>query len=102
MLITQDRANTTIDNPKIYTMRELNQSTAQVIDEINRSGRPAAITKHGRLVALITPLAGVQVESIVLSQGSQLAEQMEDRATDSDPMTYSSEEVLERFNGQTD
>lgn len=55
-----------------YTMRQLNQDTAGVIAEINASGRPAVITKHGRLVAMITPLEGVKVESMVLSQDSKL------------------------------
>ena len=43
--------------PRIYTMRELNQHTAKVMGEIEKSGVPAFVTKHGRFVAMITPLA---------------------------------------------
>lgn len=50
-----------------YTMRELNQNTAKVIKEINESGEPALITRQGRPVALLTPLASTRVEAAVLS-----------------------------------
>ncbi|WP_181578314.1 type II toxin-antitoxin system prevent-host-death family antitoxin [Arthrobacter sp. AQ5-05] len=49
-----------------YNMRELNQNTAKVIQEINESGEPALITRQGRPVALITPLANERVEAAVL------------------------------------
>lgn len=80
---------------KIYTMRELNQNTAQVIDEVNRSGQPAAVTKHGRFIALITPLAGAQIESMVLSHG-RLADELHRRATDPDQGQHSMAETGQR------
>src|SRR5664279_6455461 len=52
---------------RVYSMRELNQRTAEVIKEINESGQPGVITRHGRFVALITPLANKDVEAAVLS-----------------------------------
>jgi antitoxin (DNA-binding transcriptional repressor) of toxin-antitoxin stability system len=56
-----------VEHSHMYTMRELNQHTADVIKDINESGEPAFITRHGRFVALITPLANVPVESALLS-----------------------------------
>jgi antitoxin (DNA-binding transcriptional repressor) of toxin-antitoxin stability system len=50
----------------IYTMRYLNQHTAEVIQEINKTREAAAITLHGRFVALIAPLADVDIESSLL------------------------------------
>lgn len=84
-----------LSEAKIYTMRELNQNTAQVLDEINRSGRPAAVTKHGRFVALITPLLGAQIESLVLSRGS-MADELHQRASDSTQATYSAQKTAKR------
>ncbi len=81
-----------LDQAKICTMRELNQHTAKVIDEINAEDRPALITKHGRFMALIMPLSGVQIESIVLSRGDIGAE-METRAADPHPVTYTTEQL---------
>ena len=40
----------------VYTMRDLNQQTARVMAEIEKSGKPAFITRDGRLVTTITPL----------------------------------------------
>src|SRR6516225_4079322 len=45
------------DQVQVYTMRHLNQHTASTIEEINQSGKPAIITRHGRFVAAIYPLA---------------------------------------------
>ena len=59
----QDQVNN--DQPGAYTMRQLNQLTAFVMDQIEKNG-PALITRHGHFVAVITPLEG-DVESLVLS-----------------------------------
>jgi antitoxin (DNA-binding transcriptional repressor) of toxin-antitoxin stability system len=52
----------------VYTMRELNQQTARIMSEIESTGRTAFITRHGRFVATIVPLAPGQVESRVLAE----------------------------------
>lgn len=62
-----------VGSARVYTMRELNQSTADVIREINESGEPAAITRRGRFVALITPLAGRQVEAVAVAAVIEMA-----------------------------
>jgi antitoxin (DNA-binding transcriptional repressor) of toxin-antitoxin stability system len=56
---------------RVVTMRELNQQTSTVIDEINESGQPALLTKHGRFVAMITPLES-RIESIVFAADEDL------------------------------
>jgi antitoxin (DNA-binding transcriptional repressor) of toxin-antitoxin stability system len=67
------------DDALVYTMRELNQQTARIMAEIEKSGKPAFITRHGRFVAFITPLAAGQVESRVLSE---MAREIADRTQD--------------------
>ncbi|MFV2094694.1 type II toxin-antitoxin system Phd/YefM family antitoxin [Micromonospora sp. LOL_014] len=57
-----------VANDRVYTMRELNQRTAEVLRQINEDGRPAVITRHGRFVALITPLADRDIEAALLDQ----------------------------------
>jgi antitoxin (DNA-binding transcriptional repressor) of toxin-antitoxin stability system len=66
-----------VEAAQVYSISQLNQHTASVLDKINNSGRPAAITKHGRFVALVYPIAGVAIESVVLSRGP-LAEEFKD------------------------
>ena len=56
-----------VGSTQVYTMRELNHETPRVIREINESEKPAAITRRGRFVALITPLANSGVEAAALS-----------------------------------
>jgi antitoxin (DNA-binding transcriptional repressor) of toxin-antitoxin stability system len=60
----QDQVNG--DTPDIYTMRQLNQRTAFVIDQVIKNG-PALITRLGRFAAMITPIEP-NLESRVLSQ----------------------------------
>lgn len=67
-----------LDKARVVPMRELNQRTAAVLDEINKRGEPAVVTKHGRFVALITPLEHLGVESLVLSADPQLSTSLRD------------------------
>ena len=55
------------DKALVYTMRELNQQTSRIMGLIEKTGKPAFITRHGRFIALITPLAPGQVESRALT-----------------------------------
>ena len=61
-----------MDVTPVISMRDLNQHTSTVIDQINDHGCPTLVTKHGHFVALITPLAGHTIESIVLSTDPRL------------------------------
>lgn len=56
------------DEALVYTMRDLNQQTARIMGEIEKTGKPAFITRHGRFIATITPLAPGEVESRVLTE----------------------------------
>jgi antitoxin (DNA-binding transcriptional repressor) of toxin-antitoxin stability system len=55
------------DQPAVYTMRDLGQQAARIMAEIQESGQPAFITRHGQFIAVITPLAAGQVQSQVLA-----------------------------------
>ena len=54
------------EKPEVYTVRQLGQQTAFVIEQIEKNG-PALITRNGHFVAMISPLRG-DVESRVLSE----------------------------------
>ena len=75
-------------------MRELTQHTARVMDDINSFGQFGVITKHGRFVALITPLANAQVERLVVS--NSLAPELAERVAVAEvpgAKLYSSDEL---------
>ena len=61
------RTRSEISRDRIYTMRQLNQQTAEVLKEINDDGRPAMITKRGRFIAMIVPLVSANIESTVVN-----------------------------------
>ncbi|WP_236244208.1 type II toxin-antitoxin system Phd/YefM family antitoxin [Streptomyces sp. CC210A] len=57
-----------LGSARIVTMRELSANAAAVVRDINKDGRPALVTKHGRFVAVLTPIAGVRVEAIAIEK----------------------------------
>lgn len=56
------------DGPLVYTVRDLDQRAASIMNEIEMAGQAAFITRHGRFVAMITPLDAGQVESHALAE----------------------------------
>ncbi len=79
------------DEVRVYRMRDLNQNTAGVLKDINDSGRPAFITRHGRFIAMITPLEGQNIE------GRLIAALVNDQAPDESDRLLSSEAVARRL-----
>jgi prevent-host-death family protein len=52
--------------PEVYTIRQLGQQTAFIIEQIEKNG-PALITRNGHFAVMISPLRG-DVEARVLSE----------------------------------
>jgi len=61
----------------IYTLRDLNQQTARIMAEIEKSGMPTFITSNGRFVAIIMSLASGQVEARTLAEMAREIERRE-------------------------
>ena len=62
----QDQVNAP-ESLKLYTMRELSHRTAAVIREINELDQSAVVTKRGRFLAVISPLASMRLEEVALT-----------------------------------
>lgn len=56
-----------LDEARIVTMRELSQKTSDVMEEVVQSGKPAVITRHGRFLAVLSPIQQEKVESFLLA-----------------------------------
>ena len=52
---------------RLVTMRELNQQTSEVMNELLDSGDPTIVTRYGRPVAVITPISP-SAEATLLSR----------------------------------
>lgn len=81
------------EDPLHYTLRQLHDDTAGVIESINRQERPAVITRMGRFIAYIQPLACV--ENL---EGQAIQAAIESGRLDLNPTSdksYTSEEMLE-------
>lgn len=56
------------DEALVYTMEDLLREAARVMSEIEKAGKRAFITRHGRFIAIIEPLEPGHVESRVLAK----------------------------------
>lgn len=66
----------------VYTMRDLNQQTASIMSKIEKTGKPAFITRHGRFVAVIRPLSPGQAKSRILAEmAREVAQQAQGQPT---------------------
>ena len=66
------------DKPLVYTMRELNQQTSRVLNEIKEHERPGFITRHGRFDFMIVPLRPGELEARLLPEmAREIAKQLQ-------------------------
>lgn len=86
-----------LGSARIITVRELARDTSAVLREVNESGEPAVVTRHGKFVALIAPLAGVKLELAALelmTSALPAVEELDDEAHDtSQPLDQFVEEI---------
>jgi len=74
----------------VYTVLDLEQQSTRIISQVGETREPAFITRDGRFIAVIMPLAPGQVESRVLAEISrELSEQAESLPRSSTPRTGS-------------
>jgi prevent-host-death family protein len=58
------------------SIRDLTHQASRVVDSVQRTGRPAIVTKHGRPVAALVPIDSEALEDWVLSQAPEFVENM--------------------------
>ena len=56
---------------RMITERELHERTEEVIAEVLESGRSMLVTRHGRPVATIEPILGVDIEAFWASMAAR-------------------------------
>ena len=56
------------DEALLFSIGELSQQTVRIMSQIEEAGEPAIITRDGRFIATITPLAPGQAESVALPE----------------------------------
>jgi prevent-host-death family protein len=57
-----------VEAMKMVTMREFSQDAAGVVREMNEDQEPFVLTRHGRMVAIVTPVPDGLVEKAVASK----------------------------------
>jgi prevent-host-death family protein len=63
------------------TIRELGRNASRVVRDVEVSGRPALVTKHGRVVAAVVPVDEVELEDFVLANAPEFVRSMREAET---------------------
>jgi hypothetical protein len=64
------------DEALLFSIGELDRQAARIMRQIEEARKPAIITRDGRFIATITPLAPGQAESVALPEiARQIAKQ---------------------------
>lgn len=61
-----------------YGIRDLARQASQVVDEVEKTGRPALITRHGKPVAALVPVDESELEDWVLANAPGFVGAMND------------------------
>ncbi|MGH2634143.1 MAG: type II toxin-antitoxin system Phd/YefM family antitoxin [Tepidiformaceae bacterium] len=64
------------------TIRELSRNTGGVVDAVQQTGRPAFVTRHGRLVAAVIPISEAAMEDYILSTAPEFVDAMREAEAD--------------------
>lgn len=59
-----------------YGIRDLARQTSQVVDEVEKTGKPALITRHGKPVAALVPVDESELEDWILANAPEFVRAM--------------------------
>jgi antitoxin (DNA-binding transcriptional repressor) of toxin-antitoxin stability system len=100
LMIVTEAQRITLSNAKTFTVRDLNQRTAWVLEEINKHQQPALITRYGRIVAALLPVAHQDISEIVLGPPTEFGRGLRAQARadeDGTLPTHSAEDLAAEF-----
>ncbi len=59
-----------------YGIRELQRRSSEIVDELERSRRPALVTRHGKPVAVLSPIDDDALEDHILANAPEFVASM--------------------------
>lgn len=78
-----------------YGIRELQRRPSEIVEEVERTGRPALVTRYGKLAAVLMPIDSDAFEDYVLSNAPEFVASMAEAEEDlREGRTRPAEEVL--------
>ncbi len=64
------------------SIRDLARNASAVVDEVARSGRPALVTKHGKVMVAVVPVSEERLEDFVLANAPEFVASMREADQD--------------------
>jgi len=81
-----------------HGIRDLQRNPGKIVDEVERTGRPALVTRHGRAAAVLMPVDDSALEDHVLANAPEYVASRQDAEDDAESgRTRSLDDVLDEF-----
>jgi prevent-host-death family protein len=78
-----------------YGIRELQRRPSEIVEQVERTGRPALVTRYGKLAAVLMPIHSDAFEDYVLANAPEFVAKMQEADEDASlGRTRPAEEVL--------
>lgn len=78
-----------------YGIRELQRRPSEIVERVEKTGRPALVTRYGKLAAVLMPIDAEAFEDYVLANAPEFVASMEEADRDAQGgRTRPAEEVL--------
>lgn len=78
-----------------HGIRDLQRNPGKIVDEVERTGRPALVTRHGRAAAVLMPVDDAEFEDHLLANAPEYVASREEAEQDAESgRTRSLEDVL--------
>jgi prevent-host-death family protein len=65
-----------------YGIRELQRRSSEIVDELERTRRPALVTRHGKPVAVLSPIDVDALEDFILANAPEYVASMAEAEED--------------------
>jgi prevent-host-death family protein len=82
MCASSVHTSVTVARVESYGIRDLQRRSSQIVREVEKTGRPALITRHGKVAAVLFPLDADEFEDYVLATAPEFVESFEEAERD--------------------
>lgn len=86
-----------------FGIRELQRRPSEIVEQVERTGRPALVTRYGKLAAILMPIDSEAFEDYVLANAPEFVASREEAEQDlREGRTRPAEEVFAEIKAEED
>ncbi|MGI8946288.1 MAG: type II toxin-antitoxin system prevent-host-death family antitoxin [Thermoleophilaceae bacterium] len=84
-----------------FGIRDLQRRSSEIVEQVEKSGRPALVTRYGKLAAILMPIDSEAFEDYILTNAPEFVASREDAEEDlREDRTRPAHEVFAEIEGE--